>query len=112
MKMKKSEIEKEVEKTLQSFEHLQPLAHNPYFYTRLKVRLKEERKGKASRRTLLLLRPALVVLLALVNIYTAFLIWGNGNDTLPYRDADVSAFASEYALEQNIEDPFVINEQD
>ena len=112
MKKKKTALEKEVEKTLQSFDRLQPLAHNPYFYTRLKTRLEEERKRKAGWRPLLVLRPVLVVLLALVNVYTAFLIWGNGNDTLPYRDAYVSAFASEYALEQNIEDPFAINEQD
>jgi hypothetical protein len=112
MKKKETSIEKEVEKTLQSFDRLQPLAHNPYFYTRLKARLKEVKQRKAGWRPVLILRPVLVVLLALVNVYAAVLIWDNGNDTQTDREAYVSALASEYALEQNIEDPFAINEQD
>lgn len=107
---KTKNIEQEVEKTLQCFQQLKPLEHNPFFYTRIKARLEDESSKNIILRSVPVLQPIMILLLAIVNFGFAFLILGNENNSTQY--IAISELATEYSLEESINDPFDTNEQE
>ncbi|MBD3376072.1 hypothetical protein GF406_13630 [candidate division KSB1 bacterium] len=66
---KKDKIDQEVRKTLDLFEHNKDLPANPYFYTRIRQRIFDQ-KSKPSFLTVL--KPALFTLLVMANIGTLY----------------------------------------
>ena len=78
---KKEKILDEVNKTLQVMDDLKNLDGNPFLYTRLKTRLAAEKRPAPSHwhRLVLILRPAGLLVLFLLNIYTAVYFINNKN---------------------------------
>ncbi|RMG41168.1 MAG: hypothetical protein D6732_02755 [Methanobacteriota archaeon] len=101
---RKKRIEQEVQKTLEQFQQADRLPPDPYFYTRLKSRLAEkQRKGE---KLPVLLKPAFLTLLFLLNIITAGWYWSavNTSTQTNARQELVTMMASEFrAQPENIE---------
>jgi hypothetical protein len=112
----KEQIEQEVMKTLQCFEQRIPLESNPFFSTRVLARvrnLEEEKKARSLRKVFSLgsLRPALLTLIIVLNVVSAIIILrGNQNQTT-VRDQYFTAFADEYAFNQNEYDFSLLNKE-
>lgn len=68
---KQTKIEKEISKTLENFEKTEHLPPNPYFYAQVMARLEE--KHKKQNAFSLLLKPALLAALLLINVFT--MLW-------------------------------------
>jgi hypothetical protein len=66
----KEKIELEIRKTLDQFDNMEQLPPNPYFFTRLQVRLKEKQK----QHTIIsvILKPALLIALVALNLGTGY----------------------------------------
>ena len=70
---KRKRIREEVELTLRAMDQMQDIEAGPYFYTRLEARLKSRRKESVSwlPSGTRVLRPAMLSLLLLINVFTA-----------------------------------------
>jgi len=110
MKNKKSKNKRvavEVEKTMNLLEEPQLIAADPFFYTRLKVRL--DSSDEAVRKSSFIvsyLRPAFLLLFAVINIFTIYYIFK--------QDSVVNAqksFADEYNLALNNTELLDVNVQ-
>ena len=76
---KNDNVEKEIQKTLDMFEQADSLPENPYFYTRVQARLDEGRREKPG--LFAVLKPALLAMLFVLNLSTAFWYLGSSNET-------------------------------
>lgn len=76
---KKQKIEREIDKTLEQFDKAPKLPPDPYFYTRLQARLNEREKKAGVWGAVL--KPALLVILLLLNITSATVYLSQKTDT-------------------------------
>jgi hypothetical protein len=101
-------IKHEIEQTLQRFENAERLPPNPFLWARLRARIANSEQRTFAQQTWRVLRPALAILFIAANIFTsvAFLSHSTPTDRSDY----LSAFAEEFGLESDINDPFTQNQ--
>ena len=106
-KSKNKRVAVEVEKTMNLLEDPQLIAADPFFYTRLKARMDSSDKAvRKSNSVISFLRPAFLLLFAVMNIFTIYYIFK--------QDSVVTAqksFADEYNLALNNTELLDINIQ-
>lgn len=110
-KMKKDRIEAEVEKTLACFERNERLENDPYFSTRLLARIRDldSRTKTLIKPAFLyrLLRPALLGLMIVVNVFFSVLMLNSGRARTEARKNAISAMASYYDVQKSDLDSFL-----
>ncbi len=90
----------EVEKTLEAYDNDTVLEANPFLYTRLKAAM--EGKEPARKRSLpfsVVINPALIILLLLINVLTIFYVYTKEADA-SLRARLVTEMKSEFQIEQ------------
>lgn len=112
---RKQKIEQEVQKTLESFDQAERLKTNPFFYTRLKVRIDnvstQKKKIRGWEIVWGFVKPALLLLIVALNIFTVTLFMKNRNNESSSREQLLDAFAQELTLDSNQYNPnILINE--
>jgi hypothetical protein len=112
---RKEKIELEVQKTLECFSHSERLKGNPFFYTRLKNRI--DNSSTQKRKTIGwefawgVLKPILLLLIIVLNIFSATLFLKNRNSNYSSREQLLDALAKELALDSNQYNPnYLMNE--
>lgn len=94
---KEDKIREEVEKTLSAFDNIGNLEDNPYLFTRIKAELKSSRvKGMATGWDIL--RPAILLVILIINAFTAIYIMSNNTMSAPSNHNYLSAISSEYSI--------------
>ena len=100
---KKAQIERKVNETLKWLDDYQSEPSNPFFYTRLKQHMDNERAGRNISG--FVFKPAFATVFVLFGLLFNFLILSNYSNTATSggyeRDDYINAFANEYELEQN-----------
>ncbi len=113
--IRKEKIEQEVQKTLQSFKHAERLKSNPFFYTRLKNRIENLHSKKQKIRGWefagRVLKPALLLLIIALNIFSATLFFKYKTQDYINREQLLDFLGHELTLDYNQYNPnFLINE--
>ena len=105
---RKEKIENEISKTLDTFDIVDKLPHNPYFSRRLHVRMQEKPKERLVFATL---RPILLSFLFIFNIVTAIFYFGGSswNTQNINKHELVEIFAVDFNLNQDQIDLFNID---
>jgi hypothetical protein len=109
---KKEIIDQEVQKTLQCFEPLEKVSADPYFYTRLQVRLRQQHQQKENKLELFgprWWRPALVGMIIILNLTTAALVYLSNEKNKELNQDTWTTLAAEYGLNQDDNDLFSAN---
>lgn len=88
---RKTKIEDEVKKTMQVFDEIKNVESNPFLYTRIKSKLESKRETNKSSSKMVLL-PAALLILILINIFTLF------NTELP-SNQDQTSISQQYLQE-------------
>ena len=82
---KRKPVREEVEKTMSLLDRMENLEAGPYFYTRVEARLRskeiEEKTKHPGIFVVRVLKPALLVLLLLVNLFSAVFFLSESKDT-------------------------------
>ncbi len=82
---KRKRVQEEVEKTMSLLDRVENLEAGPYFYTRVEARLRQiEREEKTKQPGIFgvrVLKPALLVLLLIVNLFSAVFFLVESGDT-------------------------------
>jgi hypothetical protein len=103
MKKNEKQILDEVEKTLNSMDNLPVLKESRYFYTRLKTAIES---GDVKRNVMdsksFLLKPALLIIVVVVNIITAVYYFGIGSPTKSTEEILINSLKQEYSSSQNV----------
>jgi hypothetical protein len=96
---RKKRIEQEVQKTLEQFQKAEQLPPDPYFYTRLKSRLDE--KQRMGVKIPVLLKPAFLAMLLILNVVTASWYLGVVGTSSNYNDRQelVTWMANEFRVQ-------------
>ena len=85
MKTENKHIENEVKRTLESLDNIQKASPRPFLYTRIMARLEGTEMNKSVSRELKPVYQRIfvgaLVLLAVINIFTASLFLGNNSDS-------------------------------
>lgn len=99
--MKKEEqILEEVEKTLSAIDSLPKLEANPFLFTRIKARIKNESIKHASKvKTDFVLKPVTLALILVINIITAVYFIGFGSNSTSNTSL-VDTMKQEYGITQ------------
>ena len=105
---KKEKIEQEIQKTLDLFDSAEKLPRNPYFYTRLQARLDERRRKRSIYSAIL--KPALLTVLVVVNLGTAFWYMSGGEQQYQTdsREELIDILAGDLNLDNQESDLFII----
>ena len=93
----------EVNKTISLLDSIENIEANPFLYTRIKSKLKSEvgnRKAKPFEIVLKILSPVIIILLLLVNIYSAISFLKDVEVTEKARQKYINYLVSEYSLNQ------------
>lgn len=114
---KKEKIEQEVRQTLESFDQAERLKSNPFLYTRLKARIEEldaqRRQSNGWEIACGVIKPALLLLIIALNIFTATIFLKNRNNKSSSREQLLNSFAHELTLDSSQYNPnLLINEQE
>ncbi|MDN5215315.1 hypothetical protein QQ020_24765 [Fulvivirgaceae bacterium BMA12] len=106
MKSNQEDIDKKIERTLSSFDHIERASVNPFFYTRLKAKMETEKRGFWSLFTIpqFSMAVASVFLLLCLNFYVVINYEYNANSQAD----EVSTFISDYQI--NVGDIYELNE--
>ncbi|OGN89175.1 MAG: hypothetical protein A2Z74_01230 [Chloroflexi bacterium RBG_13_46_9] len=112
---RKEKIEQEVQKTFESFDQVERLKSNPFFYARLKTRIddlyskkKKIRGWEFARRVL---KPALLLLIIALNIFSATLFFKYRTQDYTNREQLLDFWGQELILNSNQCNPnFLMNE--
>jgi len=112
---RKEEIEKEVQKTLESFNQAERLKSNPFFYTQLKNRIdnlsRPKRKTTGWEFAWGVLKSVLLLLIIALNIFSATLFFKTRSSNYSNREQMLNALAEELTLDSNQYNPnLLINE--
>lgn len=99
MKNKKINIDEEVKKTMESIDQIQRVEGNPFLYTRLQEKLRQEAEGDVitTRTRFPIWQFALVVGLLFINGF-ALMQSGYFDETTETATTSIDEFAEEYAL--------------
>jgi len=108
---KKINIQAEVEKTLNCLDNYKKVKADPFFYTRLSIKL--EKKQETNVLNLIfnspLLRTAIVALIIIINVLSVNYVIHENKETM---DTDfTSLFTEEYMLDQSTESYLVLNNE-
>ena len=95
----KSTHDPEVEKILGCFDKIEPIKADPFFYTRLQNRLTSSAPDDLSHRAVRILRPALLMSLILLNIYTLFIYYDQPQQASTERTRMLNDFAQDFSLD-------------
>jgi hypothetical protein len=100
---KKEDIQNEIKKTLDCFDRTEPIKTDPYFYTRLKARLEdtESTEIKLGWGIWNVLKPALLMSIIALNIYTGLMFFKSQKVDEPNRQELINSFAQELTLDSN-----------
>jgi len=110
---KQKQIQQEVDKTLETMNHMETLEAGPYFYTRLESKLKSSKREKRYFRipniwTILNegLKPAFIIILILINVISAlfFLMKSPNRQSRIENSINFSFILEEYSLNPNTYD--------
>ena len=112
---KKETIEQEVQKTFESFDQAKRLKSNPFFYARLKTRIDNLHAKKQKIRGWefagRVLKPALLLLIIALNIFSATLFFKYQTQDYTNREQLLDFLGQELTLDSNQYNPnFLINE--
>lgn len=112
---RKEKIEQEVQKTLQSFDQVERLKSNPIFYARLKTRIDDlhwkKQKIRGWEFACRVLKPALLLLIIALNIFSATLFFKYQNQNYTNREQLLDFWGQELILNSNQYNPnFLMNE--
>lgn len=103
MKKNEKQILDEVEKTLGSMGNIPILNENPFFYTRLRTAIENERfRRDETDSKSILLKPALLILIAIINIITAVYYFGTSSSSNNADEILINSLKQEYSASQNI----------
>lgn len=96
---REEKINEETGKTLNVFEDVKDLEANPYLFTRFQSEI-EGMRSKEREFSLKgsILKPAVLLIVIIVNIYTAFSFSNNENETTSTKQTYLSAISSEYSI--------------
>lgn len=102
MKNNKINIDQEVQKTMESIDQIQRVEGNPFLYTRLQEKLRQEVEGDVVtiRTRLPIWQFAMIVGLLFINGF-ALVQSGYFDDTTETATTSIDDFANEYALMEN-----------
>ena len=107
---KEDKINKEIEKTLALLDESKPLKADAYFYTRLKARMEAEEKERRFAGLNIgwkLLAPVFLVVIMVLNIYTASVFLTKENRTKANQEELANLFASELTLDSSQYNPIL-----
>lgn len=107
MENKKHHINQEIQKTMESIDQIQRVEGNPFLYTRLQERLKQQGEAKhiTTQSRFPVWQLAVVVFLLLINSTVLFQSgYFDQENTVTSEDLTLDNFADEYALSQDDED--------
>ena len=91
------QIQKEIEKTLQSLDGVKRAEANSFLFTRIKARMQKKDSQWEERTFSFLSRPAIAVaIVVLVMAVNAWAVWGSSPVENPANDVVASELASEY----------------
>ena len=112
---KKEKIEKEVQKTFESFNQAERLKSNPYFYSQLMTHIdnlhsnKHKIQGREFARRVL--KPAFLLLLIALNVFSATLFFKYQTQDYTNREQLLDFFGQEMKLDSKQYNPnLLINE--
>ncbi|MFK7772142.1 MAG: hypothetical protein AB8F94_08380 [Saprospiraceae bacterium] len=99
MKNRKINIDQEVQKTMESIDQIQRVEGNPFLYTRLQEKLRQEAEGNVVtiRTRFPILQMAMVVGLLFINGF-ALTQSGYFGESTETASTSIDQFANEYAL--------------
>lgn len=102
MKNRKINIDQEVQKTMESIDQIQRVEGNPFLYTRLQEKLRQEAEGEVVtiRTRFPVWQVAMVVVLLFINGF-ALMEFGYFDETTETVATSIDEFADEYALASN-----------
>lgn len=102
-------LQKEITKTLGALDNWKQIETDPFFYTRLSVRIENKTSAFNWFLNSPILKPALITMTLLINIFTInYLITTNASTQT---NDFVSAFTEEYMLDSSTETYLVLNEE-
>jgi len=109
---KSKNIQSEVEKTLNSLDNWKKIEADPYFYTRLSVRLENRAQPKLFSWFFdsPILRPALIAIALLINVLSVSYLLSSNNNVAKSTDF-ANLFAEEYMLDQSTETYLDLNNE-
>ena len=103
-------IEEEVNKTLRCLDEIEAIESSPFFYARLRAKIREIEEGEATFLARLFgvrgLRPALLGLVVVLNLVSAAFIWQRVHGRFEDRSQYLSALVEEYSL--NVSDNYLL----
>ena len=95
MDKSRHDIEAEIERTLSTLDEVERVSGNPFLYTRIQERMRQNKAGSNSKRAAVW-SLAFAALLLLVNISSAFVYYQKSVQA--GQAAGIEAIASEYGL--------------
>ncbi|MBD3225201.1 MAG: hypothetical protein GF313_10760 [Caldithrix sp.] len=105
---KKQKNEREIERTLEAFDHLTKISANAFFMTRIENQLKQEQQwGYRVNNFGKLLTPAraaALTMFTILNIVSGIFFFQDQKSQMVIHNKYLSTIASEYALERQNED--------
>jgi len=97
----KSKILEEVEKTLNSFDHIPKLEENPFFFSRLKARIENNSITQVKEKAMgYVLKPVALVMILLINIITAVYFFKINTVAQNTQSSLVNVLSKDYQLDQ------------
>ncbi|MEA3446115.1 MAG: hypothetical protein U9R19_15455 [Bacteroidota bacterium] len=101
----KVEIEKEVEKTLESTQAFERYDGKPFLLTRIQAKLENKQEVEfgffAKRLPRLVLQPYLLVFVVVINIFSAFYFFKNNDTVNLEREQYIDQLAEEFSISTN-----------
>jgi len=94
----KEKIGDEVEKTMEAFDNLEDIEENPYLFTRIKAEFGASPENIKKGLSGLILKPAVLILILLLNIFTVLYVMNNNELTTTAEVNYSSIISSEYSL--------------
>ena len=103
---KKHKIREEVEKTISLLDKVEEIDINPFLFSRIKVQL--DSRAVASEKKSFdwifkVLRPAIVAVLLLVNIYSVIAFYQSSYSNQETRQQYLDSIANEYVIDSNFD---------
>jgi hypothetical protein len=96
---KEDKIREEVEKTINAFEHVEKLEGNPHLFTRIQSEIESNfTKKKSFNLKGELLRPVILFLILIMNIFTAVFFFNSKSGATSTKQNYFSAISSEYSI--------------
>ena len=99
-----NKLENEIKETLKYLKPEKELRIDPYFYTRLQAKINEKKKNEdlvEAKWSFGFLKPAMLVLVILLNIFSAFYFLKSGENENEMKSVYYSKFVMEYSNEYN-----------